>query len=32
VGRETKVEVDFDDELVGRKRLVFVYAGLQRAE
>jgi DNA helicase-2/ATP-dependent DNA helicase PcrA len=30
VGRETKVTVDFDDETVGRKRLVVAYAGLER--
>ena len=30
VGRETKVTVDFDDEAVGRKRLVVAYAGLER--
>ena len=30
VGRETKVTVDFDDETVGRKRLVVAFAGLQR--
>ena len=30
VGRETKVTVDFDDEAVGRKRLVVQYAGLER--
>ena len=29
-GRETKVTVDFDDEAVGRKRLVVAYAGLER--
>ncbi|HKT07131.1 MAG TPA: UvrD-helicase domain-containing protein [Gemmatimonadaceae bacterium] len=29
-GRETKVTVDFDDEEVGRKRLVVAYAGLER--
>ena len=28
-GREAKVTVDFDDESVGRKRLVVAYAGLQ---
>jgi DNA helicase-2/ATP-dependent DNA helicase PcrA len=28
-GREAKVTVDFDDEQVGRKRLVVAYAGLQ---
>ncbi|HJU88437.1 MAG TPA: UvrD-helicase domain-containing protein [Gemmatimonadaceae bacterium] len=30
VGREMKVTVDFDDESVGRKRLVVAYAGLER--
>ena len=30
VGREMKVTVDFDDEAVGRKRLVVAYAGLER--
>ncbi|GAC1685235.1 MAG: UvrD-helicase domain-containing protein [Gemmatimonadaceae bacterium] len=30
VGRDTKVTVDFDDEAVGRKRLVVAYAGLER--
>jgi DNA helicase-2/ATP-dependent DNA helicase PcrA len=30
VGRDTKVTVDFDDEEVGRKRLVVAYAGLER--
>ena len=29
-GRDTKVTVDFDDEEVGRKRLVVAYAGLER--
>jgi DNA helicase-2/ATP-dependent DNA helicase PcrA len=29
-GRETKVTIDFDDETVGRKRLVVAYAGLER--
>ena len=29
-GKETKVTVDFDDEEVGRKRLVVAYAGLER--
>jgi DNA helicase-2/ATP-dependent DNA helicase PcrA len=29
-GREMKVTVDFDDESVGRKRLVVAYAGLER--
>jgi DNA helicase-2/ATP-dependent DNA helicase PcrA len=29
-GREAKVTVDFDDEAVGRKRLVIKYAGLER--
>jgi DNA helicase II / ATP-dependent DNA helicase PcrA len=30
VGRETKVTVDFDDESIGRKRLVVAFAGLER--
>ena len=30
VGREMKVTVDFDDEAIGRKRLVVAYAGLER--
>jgi len=30
VGRDTKVTIDFDDESVGRKRLVVAYAGLER--
>jgi DNA helicase II / ATP-dependent DNA helicase PcrA len=30
VGRDTKVTVDFDDETIGRKRLVVAYAGLER--
>jgi len=30
VGREMKVTIDFDDESVGRKRLVVAYAGLER--
>ncbi len=30
-GREAKVTVDFDDEEVGRKRLVIAFAGLSRA-
>ena len=29
-GRDAKVTVDFDDESVGRKRLVIAYAGLER--
>jgi DNA helicase-2/ATP-dependent DNA helicase PcrA len=29
-GRETKVTVDFDDEAIGRKRLVVAYAGLEK--
>ena len=29
-GKETKVTVDFDDETIGRKRLVVAYAGLER--
>jgi DNA helicase-2/ATP-dependent DNA helicase PcrA len=32
VGKETKVTVDFDDEAIGRKRLVVAYAGLERGE
>jgi DNA helicase II / ATP-dependent DNA helicase PcrA len=30
IGRDTKVTVDFDDETIGRKRLVVAYAGLER--
>ena len=30
VGRDTKVTIDFDDEMIGRKRLVIAYAGLER--
>jgi len=30
VGRDAKVTIDFDDESVGRKRLVVAYAGLSR--
>jgi DNA helicase-2/ATP-dependent DNA helicase PcrA len=30
VGRDTKVTVDFDDETIGRKRLVVAFAGLER--
>ncbi len=30
IGRETKVTIDFDDESVGRKRLVVAYAGLEK--
>jgi DNA helicase-2/ATP-dependent DNA helicase PcrA len=29
-GRDAKVTVDFDDENVGRKRLVVAFAGLER--
>ena len=29
-GRDAKVTIDFDDESVGRKRLVVAYAGLER--
>ena len=29
-GRDAKVTVDFDDESIGRKRLVVAYAGLER--
>jgi DNA helicase II / ATP-dependent DNA helicase PcrA len=32
VGRETKVTIDFDDESIGRKRLVIAYAGLERED
>lgn len=32
VGRETKVTVDFDDEAIGRKRLVVAFAGLERGD
>jgi DNA helicase-2/ATP-dependent DNA helicase PcrA len=32
VGRETKVTIDFDDESIGRKRLVVAYAGLERED
>ena len=31
VGRDAKVTIDFDDESVGRKRLVVAYANLERA-
>jgi len=30
VGKDVKVTIDFDDESIGRKRLVVAYAGLQR--
>jgi DNA helicase-2/ATP-dependent DNA helicase PcrA len=30
-GKETKVTIDFDDEEIGRKRLVVAFANLQRA-
>ncbi len=30
IGREAEVTIDFDDETVGRKRLVVAYAGLER--
>ena len=30
VGRDTKVTIDFDDETIGRKRLVVAYAGLEK--
>jgi DNA helicase-2/ATP-dependent DNA helicase PcrA len=30
IGRDMKVTIDFDDETVGRKRLVVAYAGLER--
>jgi DNA helicase-2/ATP-dependent DNA helicase PcrA len=29
-GKDAKVTVEFDDESIGRKRLVVAYAGLQR--
>jgi DNA helicase-2/ATP-dependent DNA helicase PcrA len=29
-GKDTKVTIDFDDESIGRKRLVVAYAGLER--
>ncbi|MEY4008143.1 MAG: hypothetical protein RLZZ467_1210, partial [Gemmatimonadota bacterium] len=29
-GKDAKVTVDFDDETVGRKRLVIAFAGLER--
>jgi len=32
VGKETKVTIDFDDEAIGRKRLVVAFAGLERGE
>ena len=32
VGKDTKVTVDFDDEAIGRKRLVVAYAGLERGD
>ena len=32
VGRDTKVTIDFDDEAIGRKRLVIAYAGLERED
>jgi DNA helicase-2/ATP-dependent DNA helicase PcrA len=32
VGRDTKVTIDFDDETVGRKKLVVAYAGLERGD
>jgi DNA helicase-2/ATP-dependent DNA helicase PcrA len=32
IGKETKVTIDFDDEDVGRKRLVVAFANLQRAD
>jgi DNA helicase-2/ATP-dependent DNA helicase PcrA len=31
-GRDTKVTIDFDDETIGRKRLVVAYAGLERED
>lgn len=30
VGRDAKVTIDFDDDAIGRKRLVVAYAGLER--
>ena len=30
VGRDCKVTVDFDDETIGRKKLVVMHAGLER--
>ena len=30
IGRDAKVTIDFDDESIGRKRLVVAYAGLER--
>jgi DNA helicase-2/ATP-dependent DNA helicase PcrA len=32
VGKDTKVSVDFDDEAIGRKRLVVAFAGLERGD
>jgi len=32
VGKDTKVTIDFDDEAIGRKRLVVAYAGLERGD
>jgi DNA helicase-2/ATP-dependent DNA helicase PcrA len=32
VGKETKVTIDFDDESIGRKRLVVAFAGLERGD
>jgi DNA helicase-2/ATP-dependent DNA helicase PcrA len=32
VGKETKVTVEFDDEAIGRKRLVVAFAGLERGD
>ena len=29
-GRDTKVTIDFDDESIGRKRLVVAFAALER--
>lgn len=31
-GRDTKVTIEFDDESIGRKRLVVAFAGLERAD
>ena len=32
VGKEAKVTIEFDDEEIGRKRLVVAFAGLQRED
>ena len=31
-GRDTKVTIEFDDETLGRKRLVVAFAGLERGD